>query len=118
MSMKRPSEIDGILEKCTYDKAFAARVLSMGGRRFTVRFCCNAGRVHRVLVQQKSHDELLRKKDVVPLLKQIEDVVVDLEFTRVLQQFTGDKIDIEIVCRGLPGCGIAIDFPSILRRIK
>jgi len=105
----RPSEIDGILDKCAHDEAFAARVLVMGGRRFVIQFCCNGGRVHRVLIQQGSHDELLRKKDVVPLLTQIEDIVLDPEFVRVLRRFTGDKINIEIVCRA---CQV-LALPSI-----
>jgi hypothetical protein len=56
--------------------------------------------VHRALVKQTSHDEILKKPDTVPILRQIEDVVLERDFVGVLREFTGDKIDVAITCKG------------------
>lgn len=82
---------------------------TMGGHRFIVRFCCNAGQVRRTLVEQQSTDELLRKGDGGSLLQQIAVAVQTGDFVKIIDEFTGDKIDVIVTCAG----GRVVSVPLI-----
>jgi|GEM_PF-6068928 len=107
--MAYSSEIDNIIDACRRDRALAARVGAMGGHRFIVRFCCNAGQVRRTLVEQQSTDELLRKGDGGSLLQQIAVAVQTGDFVKIIDEFTGDKIDVIVTCAG----GRVVSVPLI-----
>lgn len=98
MAGRRPFEIDGIVELCRRDRTLASRVDAMGGRRFSIVFCCNAGAVRQALVQQESHDEIVGKP--MDVLDQVEKVVCDDEFARVLWPFRNGKVDIVVTVMG------------------